>query len=137
MIPSSQNQIEPVVVLGLTLNGATVLRRLLHLGYAAWGLSFNRSEPGWHVAGAALHETPDPRDDFDGWVDSLLEVARHFDDLPPILPMSDVHVVALDRAAPRLEGHYRMHGFGDGLRTSLTSKRGTFDWATERRSSSR
>jgi len=127
--PMSQSQPQPVVILGLTLNGATVLRRMQHLGYAAWGLSFDRDEPGWHVTGARHHRTPDPRNDFEGWVDALLEVARNFENPPPILPMSDVYVVALDRAAPRLEGHYRMHGFGVGLRTSLTSKRGTFDWA--------
>ncbi len=131
MIAKSKSELQPVVVVGLTLNGATVLRRLVHLGYAAWGLSFDLDEPGWHVAGATHLETPDPNDDFEGWVESLLTVARDFEDPLPLLPMSDVYVVALDRAASRLEGHYRMHGFGDGLRTSLTSKRGTFDLAEE------
>src|SRR5690606_4557319 len=41
----------PVVTAGLTLNGATVLRRMSRLGYAAWGLSFDDHEPGWHVGG--------------------------------------------------------------------------------------
>jgi len=101
------------------------------LGYAGHGLSFNPEEPGWHVGGVHHHRVPDPRDDFEGWMETLLQLADDFDVPPPILPMSDVNVVAFDRAAPRLEGRYRMHGFGTGLRTLLTSKRCTFDRAEE------
>jgi len=131
MFLKSKSRCPPVVVAGLTLNGATVLRRMAHLGYEAHGLSFSPKEPGWHVGGAHHHRVPDPREDFEGWVDTLVRLADDFDVPPPILPMSDVYVVAFDRAAPRLEGLYRLHGFGTGLRTLLTSKRGTFDRAAE------
>jgi D-aspartate ligase len=131
MDTTSRSESRPAIVAGLTLNGATVLRRLTHLGYAAWGVSFEPGEPGWQVGGAHHHRVPDPRADFEGWVEALLELATTFEEPPPVLPMSDVYVVAFDRAAPRLEGHYRLHGFGNGLRTSLTSKRGTFELAEE------
>lgn len=121
----------PVVTAGLTLNGATVLRRMSRLGYAAWGLSFDDHEPGWHVGGVRRRRTPDPREDFDRWIDTLLGLADELGEPAPILPMSDVHVVALDRAAPHLTGRYHLHGFGNGLRTLLTSKRGTFDKAAD------
>lgn len=119
----------PVVAAGLALNGATVLRRMVELGYSPYGLSYDRSEQGWHVAGVRHRLTPDPRADFERWVDTLLDLAEAFDEAPATLPMSDVHVVALDRAAPRLDGAYRLHGFGSGLRTALTSKRRTFELA--------
>lgn len=131
MFLSSKGERPPVIVAGLTLNGATVLRRMAKLGYAGHGLSFNPEEPGWHVGGVHHHRVPDPRDDFEGWMETLLQLADDFDVPPPVLPMSDVNVVAFDRAAPRLEGRYRLHGFGTGLRTLLTSKRCTFDRAEE------
>lgn len=121
----------PVVVAGLTLNGATVLRRMERLGYEAWGLSFNAEEQGWEVGGVRPRRIPDPREDLEAWIRALVDLAGEFDEPPPILPMSDVFVVALDQAASRLRGHYRMHGFGSGLRTELTSKRGTFARAAE------
>lgn len=121
----------PVIVAGLTLNGATVLRRMVRLGYAARGLSFNADEPGWHVSGALRHRTPDPREDFEGWVGALLELGNEFEEPPPVLPMSDVHVVAFDRAAARLAGRFRLHGLGNRLHTRLTSKRDTFALAAD------
>lgn len=120
-----------MVVAGLTLNGATVLRRLVKLGYSAHGLSFDRNEQGWYVSGAGHHLTPNPRTDLDGWVDSLLAFAEQFEEPPPAIPMSDVHIVAFDEAAPRLAHAFRLHGFGSGLRTSLTSKRRTFALAEQ------
>lgn len=119
------------MVAGLTLNGATVLRRMQALGNAPWGVSYDPEEQGWHVSGVGHRRVPDPREDLDGWVDALVELAGEFDEAPPLIPMSDVQVVALDEAAPRLEGHYRFHGFGSGLRTRLTSKRATFELAEQ------
>lgn len=131
MLSTERGEPRPVIVAGLTLNGATVLRRLDRLGYAVQGLSFNPDEPGWHVGGVVRHRTPDPREDFEGWVRALLRLADEFDEPPPVLPMSDVYVVAFDRAASRLEGRFRLHGFGSGLRTRLTSKRHTFALAAD------
>ena len=131
MFSTYRREPPPVIVAGLTLNGATVLRRMVRLGYAARGLSFNADEPGWHVSGALRHRTPDPREDFEGWVRALLRLADEFEEPPPVLPMSDVHVVAFDRAASRLAGRFRLHGRGDGLHTRLTSKRETFALAAE------
>ena len=126
MSSTDRREHPPLIVAGLTLNGATVLRRMVRLGYAARGLSFNPDEPGWHVSGVLRHRTPDPREDFDGWVRALLRLADEFEEPPPVLPMSDVWVVAFDRAASRLGGRFRLHGLGSGLHTRLTSKRDTF-----------
>lgn len=126
---ASERTGRPVAVAGLTLNGATVLRRLVKHGYSAHGLSFDHTEQGWYVSGAGHHLTPDPRVDLDRWVDSLLAFAEPFEEPVAALPMSDVHIVAFDDAAPRLDDAYRLHGFGSGLRTSLTSKRRTFELA--------
>jgi predicted ATP-grasp superfamily ATP-dependent carboligase len=48
-----------------------------------------------------------------------------------MIPVSDIYVMALDRAAEELRPHIRFHGFGDGLRARLTSKRSTFEMAAE------
>jgi predicted ATP-grasp superfamily ATP-dependent carboligase len=120
-----------VVVAGLSLNGATVSRRLALLGYDVHGVSFDRDEPGWHVRKSRKLECPNPSTDFDGWLAFMREFSRSFAAPPPILAMSDAFVIALDRAAPELEGGFLMHGFGSGLRTSLTSKRATFALAEQ------
>lgn len=124
---SSRNQ--PVVVAGLSLNGATVLRRLSRLGYEAWGLSYDRNEPGWHVARAQHCLTPHPEDDFEAWFEFMCDFAGRFHGAPPLLPMSDVHVISCDQAAARWEGRFRTHALGTGLHTALTSKRATFELA--------
>lgn len=131
MFSTDRHERLPVIVAGLTLNGATVLRRMVELGYEARGLSFDADEPGWHVSGATCHRTPDPREDFEAWVRALLRLADDFEEPPPVLPMSDVHVVAFDRAASRLEGRFRLHGLAGGLHTRLTSKRDTFALAAD------
>src|SRR5688572_6605149 len=66
----------PVVVAGLTLNGASVLRRLVRLGYTPWGVSFEPDEPGWHVRGARHHLTPHPMREPEAWVDDLQQFAE-------------------------------------------------------------
>ncbi|MFQ5601044.1 MAG: hypothetical protein ACE5G2_10895 [Candidatus Krumholzibacteriia bacterium] len=120
---------QPVVIAGLTLNGASVLRHLSSQGYAVWGLSHDRSEPGWHTRhGRRLH-APNPETDFEAWLEFMRRFSWRFEAPPPLLPMSDVLVVALDRAAPELRECYRFHGFGNGLRTATTSKRRTFELA--------
>lgn len=73
---------------------------------------------------AARHHSR-PGIDWHAWKDALLELGRQFEEPPPILAMSDVHVLALDRAAADLRDRYRLPGYGDGLHSRLTSKRQT------------
>lgn len=51
----------PVIVAGLTLNGATVLRRMVRLGYEARRLSFNPDEPEWRAVRPLFGDPTQPR----------------------------------------------------------------------------
>ena len=120
---------QSVVVLGLARNGASVLRRLTALGFQCHGLDHRPGEPGWHVSRVDHTECPDPEADFEGWAAFMERYAEQFADPPPLIPTTDVYVVALDRAGSRLQSKFRMHGLGSGLRTELTTKKTTFDYA--------
>ena len=128
---NSANADRFAIVAGLTLNGATVMRQLGKLGYVVLGLSYNKQEPGWNVRYGKKMLTPNPQTHHAEWVDFLLEISSDFERSPAFLPMSDVHVIAADKAAPTIGAVYRLHGMGSGLRTSLTSKQQTFQLAAE------
>lgn len=119
----------PVVVAGLFLNGASVVRRVAELGCDAWAISHDRSEQGWRSRWGRKLLCPHPAEAFDEWAEFMRELAGRFDQAPALIPCSDVFVLALERAAPALAGAYRFHGFGSGLRAALTSKRTTFELA--------
>ena len=120
-----------VIVAGLFLNGATVVRNLSRQGYDVWALSYDASEQGWRSRYGRKIRVPNPETDRDAWVDAMLSLSARFATPPPLIPTYDVFVVALDRAWPRLRGKFLAHGFGSGLRTALTSKRGTFELAEQ------
>lgn len=124
-----RSQLGPVAVAGLTLNGTTVVRRLALMGYDVWALSHNPDEQGWHGRYGHKLRVPDPRDGGPAWRTFMREWASGFPDKVPVLPMSDVFVVAFDEAAANPDWPFPLHGLGSGLRTALTSKRGTFDLA--------
>lgn len=116
----------PAIVAGLYLNGASVLRRLAALGFDAWGISHRPGDYGWATRHGRKALCPDPDRERDAWVAFLRDLRGRFDSAPLLIPCGDEFVVALDAAAAELRELYRFHGFGDGLRTRLTSKRETF-----------
>jgi predicted ATP-grasp superfamily ATP-dependent carboligase len=120
-----------VLVAGLSWNGAGLLRNLSRKGYQVCGIALSNDEPGLFSRYGAKAVCPDPRLDQDAWVRAVIELARRCDQRPLMIPVSDIYVMALDRAAEELRPHIRFHGFGDGLRTHLTSKRSTFEMAAE------
>jgi predicted ATP-grasp superfamily ATP-dependent carboligase len=122
---------QPVVVLGLARNGASVLRRLKTLGFRCFGIDHQPGEPGWHVGGVQRRACPNPEENFDAWLAFMVEFATEFAEAPPLIPTTDVYVVALDQAASRLPNKFRMHNFGSGLRAELTAKRTTFAYAEQ------
>lgn len=119
----------PAIVLGLARNGASVLRRLVALKCQAWGVDTADTQPGWSTSRAELQACPDPERAFPQWVDFMADLGAQFEDPPPLIPTSDKYVVALDQAAEQLRPLYKMHNFGSGLRSALTSKRSTFEFA--------
>jgi predicted ATP-grasp superfamily ATP-dependent carboligase len=120
-----------VIVAGLSWNGAALMRNLSRKGYGVCAISYSDQEPGMHSRYGAKVICPDPRLDHEGWVRAVIEIARWCDQRPLMIPVSDIYVMALDRAAEELRPHIRFHGFGDGLRARLTSKRSTFEMAAE------
>jgi D-aspartate ligase len=129
--PSAGSQSAPshaVVVAGLGF-GANAARRLVSLGYDVWGLTHDVSEPGWHVRGMRRLRSPDPVTDFDEWLRFMCTLGGSLKGMPSLLPMGDIYVLACDRGADELHKHFALLGFGTGLRTSLTSKRSTFELA--------
>jgi D-aspartate ligase len=118
-----------VVVGGLYLNGATIIRRLAAHGFKVCGLSHDPTEVGFASGQGWKAACPSPAGDHDGWVAFLNNAASACRTRPVLLPTSDVWVVALDRASERLRDRFRIAGFGNGLHTALTSKRTTFELA--------
>ena len=58
------------------------------------------------------------------------QFAGRFETPPVLLPMSDIFVIACDRAVrEKPDWPFQVHGMGNGLRTSLTGKRTTFEIA--------
>lgn len=118
-----------VIVGGLYLNGASVVRRLCALGFRVCGLSHKPEDVGFASRHGWKAVCPSPASRHDAWVACLEHVASACTRRPVLLPTSDVWVVALDKAAHRLRPHFRFAGFGDQLHTKLTSKRTTFELA--------
>jgi len=118
-----------VIVGGLYLNGATVIRRLATRGFKVCGLSHKPDAVGFASRHGWKAVCPNPAHDLDAWVAFLEDAARACAKRPVLLPTSDEWVVALDRVADRLRDRFRFAGFGDGLHTALTSKRTTFELA--------
>lgn len=117
------------VVLGLGMNGASMVRQLSRLGYVVCGVSNDPAEPGWHSRyGAKLH-CPHPIDAHDDWVAAMAEIGARCVKRPALMATNDLYVLALDRAAASLDPHFRFHGYGHGLKTQLTGKRGMFELA--------
>ena len=121
----------PVVLAGLAINGSTIMRRLSRLGYEVHAVSSSKHEPGWHSRHGTKTLVTDPSQDYSSWLNEMIELAKRFDHPVPLLPLSDAFVVALDRAAREAEWPYLTHGFGTGVRTSLTSKKLTFELANQ------
>ena len=126
------NQVKHSIVLaGLAINGSTIMRRLSRLGYDVHAVSMSKQEPGWHSRYGSKTLVTDPNQDYLTWLSEMIELAKRFDNPVPLLPLSDTFVIAVDRAARETEWPYLTHGFGAGLRTSLTSKKLTFELATQ------
>ena len=118
-----------VIVLGLYIQGAAMLRRLGRLGYRVCGMTDYTEEVG--LASRHGHKILCPHclDDYESWVSLLESIAQRCPGKPALIPTVDRYVLALDRAAPRLEERFRLHGLGGGLRSRLTGKRSTFELA--------
>ena len=120
-----------VLIAGLHINGAGVLRNLARQGIKTCAFTHDAQSPGLWSRHAVKFLCPDPHSETEQWVEMIKRIAGRCRDKPVILPLSDHYVIALDRVAGQLDDHVHMHGFGSGLRTSLTSKRQTFDLARE------
>lgn len=120
-----------VLIAGLYINGAAVLRNLSKKKYVVCGIAHSVRAPGVYSRHGAKVICPDPSIDHEGWVRAIIEIARQCDKKPIIIPVSDTYVLALDRSADELRPYVRFHGFGDGLRTRLTSKKATFEMAAK------
>ncbi len=117
------------MIAGLWVNGAALLRNLSRKKYMVCGITHSAQSPGLYSGHGSKVICPDPSVDHEGWVRAVIEIAGHCDQKPVIIPLSDAYVLALDRSADELRPYVRFHGFGDGLRTRLTSKRSTFEMA--------
>ncbi len=118
-----------VVIAGLASNGAAALRNLSRQGYSVVGISHDATEVGCYSQHGTKLILPDPMSNEDDWVRCLLEAFGNGENRPVLIPTSDRYVLAIDSAAARLRGRFRFHGFGTGLRSTLTSKKLTFELA--------
>ena len=112
-----------VIVTGLSISGAALLRDLAACGYTVCGMSDSAGDEGFASRHGAKLVCPNPLKDLDGWVAFMRQAAAGCTKRPAILPTGDKWVLALDQAADRLSDMFRFHGFGSGLRSALTSKR--------------
>lgn len=115
-----------VIIAGLHINASADLRRLSQRGYSVLGLTEDSEEEGLYSRYGMKMLCPHPLDEFEDWVAWMQTLGRFNRRRPALIPTSDLHVLALDRAAKRLHHHFRFIGFGSGLRTALTRKQRTF-----------
>jgi D-aspartate ligase len=89
----------PVVVLGLTANGLSVIRSLGRRGIAVYGASDNPKEyPGYYSRHLkAFIELPVFNDDFQRCCDALISFAKDFIIKPLLFPTSDLYVLLVSR----------------------------------------
>lgn len=117
-----------VALMGLSI-GMAAARRLLSLGYDVWGVTHDTDQAGWYTTGIRRFRTPDPTKDYDGWLEAMVRLGRQIPGRASLIVMSDEHLIACDRAGGQLADDFLTLGLGSGLRSSLTSKRSTFELA--------
>lgn len=118
-----------VVVLGLFLNAASVLRRLGSLGYRLCGVSDRLDEEGFRSRFGHKLVCPNPDADLEGWTRFMEGLGAQFRSPPALLPTADRFVLALEASAERLAPYFRFHRGAPGLARALTEKRPTFELA--------
>ncbi len=118
-----------VIVLGLYIQGAAMLRQLGRLGYRVCGMTDFAADAGLRSRHGSKLLCPPVLSEFEDWLAMMDRIAARCRKRPALIPTVDRYVLALDRAAPRLQDKFRIHGFGSGLRSELTGKRKTFELA--------
>ena len=121
-----------VIVLGLYIQGAAMLRHLARRGYRVCAMTDYDADLGLSSRHGTKILCPPVLSEFDSWLAMMEAIAARCGKRPALIPTVDRYVLALDRAAPRLQDKFRFHGFGSGLRTALTGKRRTFELAEEK-----
>lgn len=111
-----------VVVLGLWINGATILRNLSKKGYEMWGITHDPKEEGLCSGYGKKLICPNPEHEFDKWVSFMIHLGKNIKGEPALIPTSDIYVLALDKASNKLKKYFRFYKLKNNLQTKLTSK---------------
>ncbi len=111
-----------VIVLGIWLHGAAMMRRLAARGWRVVGVTDDLRDGARASRYCFTGLCPNPNLDADGWLEFMNALGARCTRRPLLLPTLDRFVLALDRHADKLSGSFRLHGFGSNLRTRLTSK---------------
>jgi D-aspartate ligase len=111
-----------VIVLGLSIHGATLLRNLSRSGYEVWGATHNTFEEGLLSGHGKKVICPNPESDFRNWLHFMKLLSVRIKGMAAVIPTSDVYVMALDRASEALNTDYRFHKTSSRMRSRLTSK---------------
>ena len=111
-----------VIVLGLFINGASVVRTLSQNGYQVWGVTDNPKDVGLLSLYGKKLICSNPEEDLDKWIKFMTDISKEFSEKAAVIPTSDKYVLAMTKAAYRLKKHFRFHGFETDLRTNLTLK---------------
>jgi predicted ATP-grasp superfamily ATP-dependent carboligase len=118
-----------VIIAGLRLNASADLRRLSSRGYHVLGITHDVTERGCHSRHGEKIVCPSPRENLEEWITFMERLGQACRRRPVLVATTECYVLALDRAAKRLNRYFRFSGFGSGLKTALTSKQRTFELA--------
>jgi len=110
------------VILGLYINGVTILRNLTRQGYEVWGVTENSRDKGLHSRYGKELICPNPESECKKWVSFMQHLGRNIKDRPVLIPTSDRYVLALTRVAKELKNYFRFHGYDTDLSEKLTLK---------------
>lgn len=111
-----------VVVLGLCISGAAIVRNLSRKGYEVWGVTDDKKHEGLHSRYGQKLICPDPEHNFSAWLDFMKELSKKIKGKPALIPTGDKFVVAVEKNIEELRPYYRMHQTPKRLHTQLTSK---------------
>ncbi|MFA5405317.1 MAG: hypothetical protein WC358_10320 [Ignavibacteria bacterium] len=119
----------PVIILGLSTPGISLLRHFPKNGTIAYGLECNPNELGFKSRFGIKHVCPNPENNGKEFFDFIMKMRKDFDVNPVLIPTADKFVLPLNDFSDELSEYFYFTMPKDGLLRKLTSKRYCYELA--------
>jgi len=119
----------PVIILGLSTPGVSLIRHFPKFGIDSYGLESNEKEPGFYSKYGIKSICPDPEKSGKEFFDFLMRMRRDFNIKPVLIPTADKFILPLNDFSEELSEHFYFTIPKDGILRKLTSKRYSYELA--------